>query len=61
MPGMLPKRADPVAGALVGTLVLTAFLALPVLVVAAIVWLLGRATRSSSSKPNPDADQLFRE
>lgn len=57
---MLPKRADPVAGALIGTIVLTALLALPVLVLAVIVWLAARATRSSSSKFNQDGDPAFR-
>jgi hypothetical protein len=57
---MLPKRADPVTGALIGTIVLVAFLALPVLIVAVIVWLAARANRASSSKSNADADPEFR-
>jgi hypothetical protein len=57
---VLPKRADPVTGALIGTIVLGAFLALPVLILAVIVWLASRADRSSSSKSNEDADLNFR-
>jgi hypothetical protein len=56
---MLPKRADPVTGALIGTIVLAAFLALPVLLLALIVWLAARADRSSRSKSNDDADLEF--
>jgi hypothetical protein len=57
---MLPKRANPVTGALIGTIVLAAFLALPVLILAVIVWLAARSDRSSSSKSNEDADLEFR-
>ena len=57
---MLPKRADPVTGALIGTIVLAAFLTLPVLILAVIVWLAARADRSTSSKSNEDADPEFR-
>ena len=57
---MLPKRANPVTGALIATIVLAAFLALPVLILAVIVWLAVRAERSSSSKSNEDADPKFR-
>jgi cytochrome c oxidase assembly factor CtaG len=39
---------DPVAGALVGTIILVAFLAPPVLILALIVWLAVRAERKSS-------------
>src|ERR1700686_4692687 len=57
---MLPKRADPVTGALIGTIVLAAFLALPVLILAMIVWLAARSKRASSSNSNEDADPEFR-
>jgi len=57
---MLPKRADPVTGALIGTIVLVAFLALPVLILAVIVWLAARVNRASSSNSNEDADPEFR-
>jgi hypothetical protein len=57
---MLPKRADPVTGALIGTIVLVALLALPVLILAVIVWLAARANRASSSNPNDDVDAEFR-
>jgi hypothetical protein len=57
---VLPKRADPVAGALLGTIVLAAFLALPVLVLAVVVWLAVRASRSPSSKSRQDVDPAFR-
>ena len=52
---MLPKRADPVAGALIGTLVLVALLAPPVLV----VWLAMRARRRFSSQLKADEDPEF--
>jgi hypothetical protein len=57
---VLPKRADPVTGTLIGTIVLAAFLALPVLILAVIVWLAARANRSSSSSSNEDEDLEFR-
>jgi hypothetical protein len=57
---MLPKRADPVTGALIGTIVLAALLALPVLILAVILWLAARAERSPSSKSNEEADSEFR-
>jgi hypothetical protein len=56
----LPKSADPVAGALLGTIVLAALLALPVLVLAVIIWLVARASRGSSSKSGLDVDPAFR-
>jgi hypothetical protein len=58
---MLPKRADPVTGTLIGTIVLAAFLALPVLILAVIVWLATRANRTSTSSSNEDADPEFRD
>jgi hypothetical protein len=57
---MLPKRADPVTGALIGTIVLVAFLALPILILAVIFWLAARANRASSSNSNENADPEFR-
>jgi hypothetical protein len=57
---MLPRRANPVTGALIGTIVLAAFLALPVLILAVIVWLAARSGRSSSSASNEDPDLEFR-
>jgi chromate transport protein ChrA len=51
MGAMLPWRTDPVAGALVGTIVLAAFLAPPVLILALIVWLVVRAERKPSETP----------
>jgi cytochrome c oxidase assembly factor CtaG len=51
---LLPKRADPVFGALVGALVLVAFLAPPLLILALIVWLVVRAERKSSQRPRPE-------
>jgi hypothetical protein len=56
---MLPKRADPIFGALLGTLVLVAFLAPPLLILALIVWLVVRAERKSSQRAKPDADADF--
>jgi hypothetical protein len=56
---MLPKRADPVAGSLVATIVLGAFLALPVLILALIVWMVVRAGRRSSSPGNAEMDPEF--
>lgn len=55
---MLPRRADPVAGALVGTFVLAALLALPVLILALIVWIVVRASRTASP-PRPEVDADF--
>jgi hypothetical protein len=48
-----------VAGALIGTIVLVAFLAPPVLVLAVIVWLVVSHRRGSSSQPKPDEDPEF--
>ena len=45
---MLPLRANPVAGALIGTIVFAAVVALPVVILGLIVWILVRASRSSS-------------
>jgi hypothetical protein len=56
---LLPKRADPVSGTLVGTIVLGAFLALPVLIIALIVWIVVRAGRRSSSPGKPEMDPEF--
>jgi hypothetical protein len=56
---MLPKRADPVAGSLLATIVLGAFLALPVLILALIVRLVVRAVRSSSSPANSEVETEF--
>jgi hypothetical protein len=54
---MLPKRADPVAGALVATIVFAALLVPPVLILALIVWLVLRARRSTvPGKPEVDAE-----
>ncbi|HXM72938.1 MAG TPA: hypothetical protein VN940_06910 [Candidatus Dormibacteraeota bacterium] len=53
---MLPKRADPVAGALFGTIVLAALLATPVLILALIVWMVVRAARNT---PKPEGDSEF--
>ena len=53
---MLPKRADPVAGALIGTIVLAALLAAPVLILAVIVWIVVRGARNT---PKPDWDSEF--
>jgi hypothetical protein len=54
---MLPKRADPVAGALVATIVFAALLVPPVLILALIVWLVLRAGRSRvPGKPEVDAE-----
>lgn len=44
---MLPKRADPVAGAFAGTVVFAAWLATPVLILAVIFWIVRRATRTT--------------
>jgi len=52
---MLPRRADPVAGALAGTILLAAFLATPVLLALAIIWMMRRL--SSGSRPDPQAEQ----
>jgi hypothetical protein len=43
----LRKRADPVAGAFVGTILFAAFLATPVLIVAAILWIAARARQGT--------------
>jgi hypothetical protein len=43
-----------------GTIVLAAFLALPVLILALIVWLAARSNKASSSNSNEDADPEFR-
>ena len=56
---MIPKRADPVAGSLVATIVLGAVLALPVLIIALIVWMVVRAGRRSSSPGEPEVDAEF--
>ncbi len=56
---MLPKRADHVAGSFVATIVFGALLALPVLIVALLVWILVRAGRSSSPPGKPEADAEF--
>ena len=56
---MLPKRADPVAGSLVATIVLGALLALPVLIIALIVWIVVRAGRGSSSPAKVEMDPEF--
>jgi hypothetical protein len=56
---LLPKRADPVFGALIGTLILVAFLAPPLLILALIVWLVVRAERKSSQRAKPEADREF--
>jgi hypothetical protein len=53
---LLPKRFDPVAGALVGTIVLVALLATPVLILALIVWIVVRAARN---RPKPEGDAEF--
>jgi hypothetical protein len=53
---LLPKRADPVAGALAGTIVFAALLATPVLIIALIVWMLVRGARST---PKPEGDPEF--
>jgi hypothetical protein len=50
---MLPKRADPVAGALAGTVVFAALLATPVFILAAIIWIVSRAARTT---PKPGGD-----
>ena len=56
---MLPRRADPVAGALAGTFVLAALFALPVAILGLIVWMARRANRSTSSAPRPEVDAEF--
>jgi hypothetical protein len=56
---LLPRRADPVAGALLGTIVLGALIAFPVLIVALIVWLVVRAAGTRSSPAKPDVDDEF--
>jgi len=56
---LIPKRADPVTGTLVGTIVLAAFLAPAALILALIVWLAVRSARSKSTPPKPDADTEF--
>ena len=58
MHALLPKRADPAAGALIGTFVLAALLAPPVLALALIVWL-ARARRRSSLEPEREVDPEF--
>lgn len=55
---MLPKRADPVAGALVATIVFAALLVPPVLILALIVWLVLRARRNTSLR-KPEVDSEF--
>jgi chromate transport protein ChrA len=47
---MLPKRADPVAGAFAGTLVLVAALAPPVLIVWLVLWARRRFNSSRGVK-----------
>jgi hypothetical protein len=49
-PGVLPKRADPVAGAFAGTLVLAALLAPPVLIVWLVLWARRRFNGSGGAK-----------
>jgi hypothetical protein len=53
---LLPTRANPVAGALVATIVFALFLAPPVLILGVIVWLVVRAIRSSSLPAKPEMD-----
>jgi hypothetical protein len=55
---MLPKRADPVAGAFVATIVFAALVVPPVLILALIVWLVLRARRSKVPA-NPEVDAEF--
>lgn len=56
---LLPKRADPVAGAFLGTIVLGALVATPVLVGALIVWTVRRAAGRPSSPNNPEVGDEF--
>ncbi len=52
-------RAEPVAGALLATIVLCALLATPVLIVALTVWVIVRASQGSSSRPRAEVDTEF--
>ena len=52
-------RAEPVAGAFVATIVVCALLAPPVLILALIIWLAVRASRSSSSRSSHEVDPEF--
>ena len=51
--------AEPAAGAFVATIVLCAVLAPPVLILALIIWLAVRASRSSSSPSSQVVDPEF--
>lgn len=54
---MLPLRANPVAGALIATIVFAALLAPPVLILGLVVWLVVRTSRSSPAPVKPDLDE----
>ena len=56
---MLPLRANPVAGALIATIVFAALLAAPVLILGLVVWLFVRASRSSPSPAKADVDEVL--
>jgi hypothetical protein len=54
--GLLRLRANPVAGALIATIVFAAIVALPVLILGLVVWIMARASRNSSSPAQTEAD-----
>jgi hypothetical protein len=54
--GLLPLRANPVAGALIATIVFAAVVALPVLILGLVVWMVVRASRSSPSPARQEGD-----
>jgi hypothetical protein len=54
---LLPLRANPVAGALIATIVFALFVAPPVLILGLVVWMVVRASRSSPSPAKPDVDE----
>jgi hypothetical protein len=55
--GLLPLRANPVAGALIATIVFAAIVALPALILGLIVWIVVRASRNSSSPAQTEGDE----
>jgi hypothetical protein len=55
--GLFPLRANPVAGALVATIVFAAVVALPILILGLVVWIVLRSSRSSPSPANPEGDE----
>jgi hypothetical protein len=54
---LLPLRANPVAGALLATIVFAALVSLPVLILGLIVWMAVRASRSSPSPAEPEVGE----